>query len=227
MCAGDGIAPGDVLDLLARLVAKSLVLVEERASPRPAGGRRYRLLETVRQYAHDRLLDTGEALVVQRRHRDWAQALVEEAAPALRGPEQLVWLAGLEGEHDNLPAALAWCRGDDPVVGLRLAGGAAPFWRVRRYFAEGRCWLEGFLARARTLACPCHGAAGGRPARAPAGRPGCGGVGAARCAGAPARRGRAGGGPRELGGAVGGGERPGRAGAGDAAAGRGGGAARG
>src|SRR6185503_1452899 len=116
-----------VLDLLARLVDKSLVLMEEGGS----GEERYRLLETVRQYARDRLLEAGEAPTVRDWHRDWCLALAERAEPEVHRHDQLVWLARLDAEHDNLRAALAWCLEHEPSIGLRLAGSLASFWRLR------------------------------------------------------------------------------------------------
>src|SRR5205823_7140008 len=114
----------EVLDLLASLVEKSLVLYEERE-----GEGRYRLLETVRQYARDRLLEAGEAAAVRGRHRDWFLALAEQAEPELRGPEQVVWLERLEREHDNLRAALAWSGAQgEGEAGLRLGGALKRFW---------------------------------------------------------------------------------------------------
>src|SRR5713226_5481995 len=101
VCAGEGVEEWEVLDLLTSLVEKSLVLYEERG-----GEGRYRLLETVRQYARDRLLEAGEAEAVRGRHLGFVLRLAEEAEPKLSGPEQVVWLDRLEAEHDNLRAAL-------------------------------------------------------------------------------------------------------------------------
>jgi predicted ATPase/DNA-binding SARP family transcriptional activator len=104
--------PDDVLDLLTALVDKSLVIYEaggaEGAYPRSAGSR-YRLLETVRQYARERLMETEEADRVRTRHQDWFLALAEQAEPELLRSDQLAWLDRLEAEHDNLRAAMAWC----------------------------------------------------------------------------------------------------------------------
>jgi non-specific serine/threonine protein kinase len=91
-----------VLDLLTSLVDKSLVMYDDQG-----GEARYRLLETVRQYARDRLLEAGEAEAVRGRHAGWCLALAEEAEPALVGDNQREWLDRLEREHDNLRAALA------------------------------------------------------------------------------------------------------------------------
>jgi predicted ATPase len=100
----------DVLDLLTALVDKSLVIYEAGGSAHPrSAGSRYRLLETVRQYARERLMETEEADRVRARHRDWFLALAERAEPELLRSDQLAWLDRLEVEHDNLRAAMAWC----------------------------------------------------------------------------------------------------------------------
>jgi tetratricopeptide (TPR) repeat protein len=85
--------------------------------------------------------------VARRRHRDWYLALAERAEPKLRGPEQKRCLDRLELEHDNLRAALEWCKAtsDGGELGLRLAAALRGFWENRGYFAEGRVWLEGLL----------------------------------------------------------------------------------
>ena len=143
--------PFDVLNLLTRLVDKSLVVADDHD-----GASRYRLLETIRQYAREQLLQAGaaEAKAVRGRHVAFFLALVEQAAPALRGGEQVVWLARLEAEHDNLRAALQWTRQPagmsvplgGPEVSLRLAGGLARFWYLHGYWSEGRGWLRPALA---------------------------------------------------------------------------------
>jgi len=145
------IVNSDILDLLSRLVDKSLVLMEERDE-----GARYRLLETVRQYARERLREAGEAERVRGRHRDYFLALAEEAEPHLIGPAQAVWLERLETEHDNLRAALDFGLSDqienqkseieNAEAGLRLAGALARFWYAHGHVTEGRQWLERVLA---------------------------------------------------------------------------------
>jgi predicted ATPase/class 3 adenylate cyclase len=130
----------EVLDLLTALVEKSLVLYEESPG-------RYRLLETVRQYARDRLLEAGEADAVQGRHLDWFLALAEEARRELFGPEQRAWLDRLEGEHDNMRSALAWSEVQERgTAGLRLGAALWRFWSVRGYLAEGCERLESVLS---------------------------------------------------------------------------------
>jgi predicted ATPase/class 3 adenylate cyclase len=144
VCAGDGIETGEVLDLLTRLVDKSLVVVDLGAG-REA---RYRLLETVRQYALDRLAASEEAARIRTLHRVVFLELARGAEAALQGPEQKVWLDRLEAEHDNLRAALDGARADgDLDAALELAGGLWWFWEVRGYWTEGRQWLTDALTR--------------------------------------------------------------------------------
>jgi predicted ATPase/class 3 adenylate cyclase len=141
ICADEEIQSAEVLDLLTNLVSKSLVVFEERDEEA-----RYRFLETVRQYARDKLLETGEAAQVRERHRNWFLALAERAESALQGPEQVRWLERLETEHDNLRAALEWSS-SDLEIGLRLAGALWFFWYLRGYVSEGREWLKHLLAK--------------------------------------------------------------------------------
>jgi non-specific serine/threonine protein kinase len=141
---GSGIQEGDVLDLISRLVDKSLVVAE--ASPGAGGALRYRMLEPVRQYGRERLEESGETETARRRHALWYLALAEEAEPKLIGAEQARWLEQLETEHDNLRAALRWFleRGE-AESGLRLAGALGEFWRVRGHLREGLRALEAAL----------------------------------------------------------------------------------
>ena len=135
VCVGDGVEDGEVLDLLTSLCDKSLVVVE------PSGATtRYRLLETIRQYARDRLLEGGDAAAYRDRHVECFLALAEEAEPELRGPDQARWLERLEREHDNFRAALEW-----NVGGLPLAVSLQRFWLVRGHLSEGRTRLASAL----------------------------------------------------------------------------------
>jgi predicted ATPase/DNA-binding SARP family transcriptional activator/DNA-binding CsgD family transcriptional regulator len=136
---------GDVLDLLSRLVDKSLVVAEATGG----GGVRYRMLEPIRQYAREKLEEGGEGEEVRREHAGFFLALAEEAEPGLWGPEDAEWLERLEAEHDNLRAVLSWDlekEGADDL-GLRLAGALWLFWEARGYYGEGHSWLEQVLAR--------------------------------------------------------------------------------
>jgi predicted ATPase len=110
----EGIGKEEVLDLLSKLVDKSLVAAEADREGRV----RYRMLETVRQYAREKLKMSGEADEVQVRHVGFFLDLAEEAEPELAGPQQSLWVERLEGEHDNLRAALSWIlkRGEADLV---------------------------------------------------------------------------------------------------------------
>jgi predicted ATPase/DNA-binding SARP family transcriptional activator len=153
VCAGGEVAASAVLDLLAGLVHKSLVQLDEHG-----GACRYLLLETIRQYARELLVESAETPLVQGRHAAFYLALVERAEQELIGPDQLRWLDLVEHEHENLRAALTRCLEsgesaqddtDAPGVdtGLRLAGGLHWFWHFRDHQREGLAWLEQMLAR--------------------------------------------------------------------------------
>jgi predicted ATPase/DNA-binding SARP family transcriptional activator len=133
---------GELLDALANLVDKSLVVVQRRG-----GETRYRLLETIRQYARECLAEAGEQLSLSRRHLDWCLAFVEQANPNFWGAEHVSWVNRLETEHDNLRAALAWCLEHDITSGLRLATLLSQFWVLRGYVTEGQSWLRNLLAQ--------------------------------------------------------------------------------
>ncbi len=140
--AGEGVDDWEVLDLLTSLLDKSLVTYDDQKA-------RYSLLETVRQYAKDRLEEEGEAEAVQTRAAAWFLELAEKAEPNLQGPEQAGWLSRLEMDHDNLRAALAWYdqSADGVEPGLSLAGLLWRFWIVRGHVSEGRQWLGRALKR--------------------------------------------------------------------------------
>ncbi len=142
ICAGDGIGKNEVLEVLTQLVDKSLVGVEGEN-----GKVRYRLLETVRQYGHDKLHESEESGRVLGRYRDFFLAFVERAEPELRGPEQEVWLHRLEVDYPNLRVALELSLEQEAEAGLRLASALWRFWEVRGRLSEGRGWLEEVLKR--------------------------------------------------------------------------------
>jgi len=138
----DGLDAHEVLDLLAALVDKSLVVMRERD-----GEARYTLLETVRQYAAERLGAEPEAECVRTRHARYYLQLAEQAYRELRGAQQMVWLARLDAEHDNLRTALARAIAvGDSDTALRTCVALHDFWRMRGHLAEGRGWLEQALA---------------------------------------------------------------------------------
>lgn len=148
MCSESSIEREDVLDLLSRLVDKSLVVAD--ASP-GGGALRYRMLEPIRQYAWEKLKESWETKVLQERHAGYYLKLANTAEPELTGPEPMPWLATLEREAGNLRAALSWAldegSGDERVeMGLRLANALARFWDMHGP-GEGRRWLEKGLGR--------------------------------------------------------------------------------
>ena len=145
VCAGGDVDDLDVIDLLAALVDKSLVQVDDIAH-----SLRYRLLETVREYAAGKLARGGERTLggVQRAHRDHYLKLAETASPQLEGRDQVTWLERLETEHDNLRAALSFSLGDpDAQPGLRLASALRVFWRSQGYGSEGADAIRAQLDR--------------------------------------------------------------------------------
>jgi predicted ATPase/class 3 adenylate cyclase len=145
VCVGDGIDRTEVVALLRRLVATSWVM-RERAGDRAA----YRLLETSRQYALDRLVSASEAQEVRNRHSEWFTDLAQTgAASILGGPDQTRWLDRIESGLDNFRSAMAWSLGDgDATLGLRLGAALARFWEIRGHWSEGLGWLEEALAGA-------------------------------------------------------------------------------
>ena len=136
--ATDHLDDMDVIELIGRLVEKSMVLLEKRE-----GAARYRLLETVRHFVRTKLVEAGEADAARHRHAAFFLDLAERAEGELRGPGQAEWLDRLETEHDNLRAALEWSLSQDADdTGLRLAAALSGYWHGRGYLSEGREWLE-------------------------------------------------------------------------------------
>ena len=145
ICAGEGITSGQILDLVSSLVTKSLVLAETNGRPHA----RYRLLETIREYALSKLDEAGETEQIHDRHLHLYLARAEEAMPKQFEAYQQLWLNWLETEHDNLRAALTWALESKQIeAGLRLASALALFWEIRGYVQEGVRWLERLLAEA-------------------------------------------------------------------------------
>jgi predicted ATPase/DNA-binding CsgD family transcriptional regulator len=143
VAAGGAVARDDVLSALRRLVDKSLVIAEERD-----GEARYRLLETIRQYAADRLVEAGEAAATRDRHLAWFLAFAEDLEPELQRDLD-AWRTRLERERDNLRAALDWgLAAPDPERGRRLAAGLPWLWHLHRHGREGLEYLRRAIDRA-------------------------------------------------------------------------------
>jgi predicted ATPase/class 3 adenylate cyclase len=141
------ICAGEVGDLLSHLKGRSLVVAEAGSGNGVDEAVRFRMLETLRQYGWERLVERGEAGVVQRRHAAYYQEVAEAAEPQLTGPQQAAFSQRLETEHDNLRAALRWAaESREPETGWRLGGALYHFWRLRGYFSEGRERLAALLA---------------------------------------------------------------------------------
>ncbi|HEY6760901.1 MAG TPA: AAA family ATPase, partial [Baekduia sp.] len=127
--ADRALPPRRVADLVARLVDKSLVVAE---------GERFRCMDTIRQFAAERLAESGEGDAVARRHLDWCRELARDHGT----------LHALEDDHDNLRAALTWALKHDPPAALTLATLLWRFWLDRSWFVEGTGWLDAVLRAA-------------------------------------------------------------------------------
>lgn len=142
VCAGEPVEADQLLDLLGSLVDQSLLVADVQGDEA-----RYRLLETVRQYAAERLAASGEEEELRRRHALWHRDWVVGLEPELRGPRQPAIFDRLEREHDNIRAALAWCRSHPGMAaaGLHLTAAIRLFWIYRGHATEGRRWIAHLL----------------------------------------------------------------------------------
>ncbi|MDQ3704356.1 MAG: tetratricopeptide repeat protein [Chloroflexota bacterium] len=142
VCNADGTLPVDPLEGVASLADKSLL----RQRPGPGGEERFHMLETIQEYAREKLEEGGEASALQEWHGAYFLDLAEKAEPQLRGPKQAEWLERLEAEHDNLRAALKWeTEQGRPETGMRLGAALVEFWKAHGHLSEGRSWLEAAL----------------------------------------------------------------------------------
>ncbi len=135
--AACGLSAGVVVDALDRLVERSLV---HREGPRGSG--RFRMLETVREFALEQLGVSGELAETYRRAADHFAALAEQAEESIQGPRQQEWLGRLEAEHGNCQGVLRWCHeAGEATRFCRLCAALWRLWNVRGYWVEGRQWL--------------------------------------------------------------------------------------
>jgi hypothetical protein len=145
VCAAPSPFELDILGGVTSLADKSLVQREERG-----GEVRFGLLETLREYALERLAKSGETEALRARHAAYFRDVAERAELGMKGAEQVGWMMRLEMEADNLRAALTWAlEAGEQETGLRLAGALPWFWFTRGFFSEGRAWLEGALLEGR------------------------------------------------------------------------------
>jgi predicted ATPase len=144
ICSDGGVEQKEVLNLLSHLIDKSLVVADTQGSSEA----RYHLLETIRQYAMEKLQGSNEEAQTRNRQLDYFVKLAEEAEVHLDSAEQIAWFDRLEVDHDNLRAVLRWSIESGAVIeGLRLAGALYYFWYVRGYMGEGRECLTALLTR--------------------------------------------------------------------------------
>jgi predicted ATPase/class 3 adenylate cyclase len=143
------ILPEDVLDLLTRLMDKSLVFMEEAS-----GEIRYHRLETIRQYSREKFFETDEVEKVRDRHLDFFVQFAELVDLKLKSRDQLLWQNRMAAEQDNLRAALEWGLSRKPDSALRIAGAANLFWTAGGFSAEGFRWTQKALEEAEKLPLP-------------------------------------------------------------------------
>lgn len=159
VCSGNSIDQSEVLDLLTRLVEKSLVVTEETA-----GEMRYHRLETIRQYSREKFAETDEVEIVRNRHFEFYMRFSEVAEEHLQRRERKLWTRRLESEQDNLRAALEWGLATNPDSTLRIAGALQLYWNASGYSPEGFRWTQLALERVEEITPPEGGDVQGRQA---------------------------------------------------------------
>ena len=141
VCADASVKSEDILNLLEHLINKSLVIMDEVQNET-----RYSILETLRQYANEKLVEAKESDALRDRHLEYFLNLAEAAEPCLIRPEQLEWLAKLDADYKNIRFALEWALGNETTeTSLRLCAALGWFWWVRCYWQEGIGWLHSAL----------------------------------------------------------------------------------
>src|SRR5215213_10113162 len=144
VCDAEGDFPMDVFEGVSSLLDNSLLQQKEGFDGEP----RFAMLETIREYASERLEDSSDAEAARHAHAEYFLALAEEAEPMLWGAEDAAWLDRLEHEHDNMRAALSWSiEHEEAELALRLGGALRWYWYMEGYYGEGRRWLEAALGK--------------------------------------------------------------------------------
>ena len=141
VCSVDGIETKQVYDCLSQLAHKSMLVTEHNHA-----GVRFYMLETIRQYAEEKLSESQETETMSNRHLEFFVILAENIKPKLRSAERTSYKKQLDVEHDNLRVALRWSL-DGPThdrieMGARIACALEPFWKYQGHYREGRAWLE-------------------------------------------------------------------------------------
>ena len=144
VCSGDGIDSYDVLDLLTQLVNKSLIVIVERSKVDEI---RYRMLETIRQYARERLLESGKAENVRERYFTYFWQMVKQSNLDFYGPKELDWLVWLESEWDNIRAAVEWTYEERSQDGLDLVNCLGHLIYDNWHISDMENWLSALLSR--------------------------------------------------------------------------------
>ncbi len=144
VCEAEGDLPLDALEGTSSLLDKSMLGQEEGQGGEP----RYVMLETIHEFALQKLEESGQAEAMECAHVEYYLALAERAELRLWGPEDAAWLERLEQEHDNMRAALSWALDhEESNLALRLSAALRWFWNMGGYYSEGRSWLEATLAK--------------------------------------------------------------------------------
>ena len=141
VCSGDDIAPDEVLDLVAALVDKSLIVARDQVDEV-----RYSLLETIRQYGREHLGKSADETAVKARHAEYFAGLIRMAAPHLITPDRPAWVNRLQRELDDIRVALTWAREHDRLTYIEITGLLGWFWYSSGLWTEGRRWLEEALS---------------------------------------------------------------------------------
>ncbi|MFI1400646.1 ATP-binding protein [Streptomyces sp. NPDC020681] len=143
VAAGETVAAEEVPEVIDSLLDKSILLRQDYS-----GTVRYRMLETLREYGQERLIEAGEYIPTRCRHRDWYVGLVESFGREWIGPGQEAWIDRLRREHPNLRVALDFCltQPGEAAAALSMVTRIDDYWTIRGYFAEARHWLDQALA---------------------------------------------------------------------------------
>ncbi|MBS1517056.1 MAG: tetratricopeptide repeat protein [Bacteroidetes bacterium] len=141
ICSDENLSSGNILDLMQGLIEKSLVLFDENKE-------RYKMLETIRQYGNERLLESGEHKLIHNIHFNYYLELCRNALPELTGIKVKYWLDLFEEEYSNIQSALKWSLDENLTEEChRLAGSLSRFWEKRGYISEARSWLDKLLSK--------------------------------------------------------------------------------